>query len=218
MSGITKEDLARIIEDIYRKIDEKKDYLSRLDTEIGDGDHGFGISNGFRCVYQKLDEFMKEGTGDFLKRCGFEIIKVVGGASGAVFGTLFIGMASYYNKNLAGKQELSLDDMTHMLKEALDAIKKRGGAQAGDKTMIDAFEPALNELEKGVEENLTFSGAFERACKSALQGAENTKNMVGKRGRAKNVGERGIGYIDPGSMSMAIIFRTMADYFSEQRI
>lgn len=217
MSGITKEDLARIIEKIYRNIDENKDYLSRLDTEIGDGDHGFGISNGFRCVYEKLDEFLKEGTGDFLKRCGFEIIKVVGGASGAVFGTFFTGQASYYNKNLAGKQALGLDDVTNMLKEALEQIKKRGGAQAGDKTMIDAFEPALHELEKGLKEKLTFALAFRRASESALQGAESTKNMVGKRGRSKNVGERGLGYIDPGSMSMAIIFRTMADYFTEKQ-
>lgn len=214
MSAITKYDLARIIENIYRILDEKKDYLSRLDTEIGDGDHGFGISNGFRCVYEKLDDFLKEDTGDFLKRCGFEIIKVVGGASGAVFGTFFTGQASYYNKNLAGKETLSLDDMTNMLGEALEQIKKRGNAQAGDKTMIDAFEPALNELAKGVKEKLTIAHAFRCASEKAMQGAESTKNMVGKRGRSKNVGERGLGYIDPGSMSMAIIFSTMADYFT----
>ena len=214
MSTITKEDFVKIIEHIYRKIEENKDYLSKLDTEIGDGDHGFSIANGFKNVYEKLDDFSKEGIGDFLKKCGFEIIKVVGGASGVVFGTFFIGQASYYSKNLTGKDTLSLEDFTNMLGEALEQIKKRGNARVGDKTMIDAFEPALNELMKGVEEKLSFAKAFERASDKAKEGAESTKNMVGKHGRAKNVGERSIGYIDPGSMSTTFIFSTMADYFS----
>ena len=91
MSTIKKEDLSKIIENIYKKINENKNYLSKLDTEIGDGDHGFSIANGFKNVYEKLDDFSKEDIGGFFKKCGFEIIKVVGGASGAVFGTFFTG-------------------------------------------------------------------------------------------------------------------------------
>jgi dihydroxyacetone kinase-like protein len=211
---ITKQNIVEILETIYRKIDENKEYLSKLDTEIGD--HGFSIANGFKNVHDKLDDFAKESIGDLLKRCGFEIIKVVGGASGAVFGTFFTGQASYYSKNLNEKESLSLEDVTRMLGEALEQIKKRGNAQTGDKTMIDAFEPALNELDTCVQNKLSFSEAFEKSAEKAKEGADSTKNMVAKRGRSKNVGERSIGFIDPGAMSTAFIFRAMADYFKEK--
>lgn len=216
LQEITKQNLVELMNIIYKKIEENKEYLSKLDTEIGDGDHGFSIANGFKNVYEKLDDFAKDGIGDLLKKCGFEIIKVVGGASGAIFGTFFTGQASYYNKNLSGKESLNLEDITHMLEEALEQIKKRGNAQVGDKTMIDSFEPALNELHKCVENKLSLSEAFENAAAKAKEGADSTKNMVAKRGRSKNVGERSIGFIDPGSMSTALIFRAMADYFKEK--
>ena len=218
MSTITKQDFVKIIEHIYKKIDENKDYLSKLDTEIGDGDHGFSIANGFKNVYEKLDDFSKEDIGGFFKKCGFEIIKVVGGASGAVFGTFFTGQSSFYNNHLSGTDELTLGNLTDMLKEALEQIKKRGGAQIGDKTMIDAFEPAVNVLSEAVVQEKSFAEAFQEASSRAKEGAESTKNMVGKHGRSKNVGERGIGYIDPGSISMTLIFETFAEYFSNKGI
>jgi len=217
-AGIMKRDLVEIINRIYAKIDENKEYLSKLDTEIGDGDHGFSIANGFRSVKEKLEEFSRDGIGEFLKKCGFEIIKVVGGASGAVFGTFFTGQASFYSRCLAGKETLSLADFANMLKEALEHIKKRGGAQPGDKTMIDAFEPALNEITSGALKGEPFASAFERAALKAREGAESTKNMIAKHGRSKNVGERGIGFIDPGSMSTSLIFASMAEYFKEKGI
>ncbi|KPJ85092.1 MAG: hypothetical protein AMS17_14985 [Spirochaetes bacterium DG_61] len=216
MSCVTGADLKEILTRIHFTIEEHKAYLSKLDTEIGDGDHGFSIANGFKNVHDKLDEFGAGGIGDLLKKSGFEIIKVVGGASGAVFGTLFTGQASYYSKNLIGKETLSLADLTNMLSEALTQIKQRGGAQAGDKTMIDALEPAIGELLKAVQGNLSFREAFEKAAARAKEGAENTKNMVAKRGRSKNVGERSLGFIDPGAMSTALIFSSIADYFKEK--
>lgn len=210
---ITKDDLVQILRNMYKKIEENKSYLSKLDTEIGDGDHGFSIASGFRSVNEKIDEFSNEEIGDLLKKCGFEIIKVVGGASGAVFGTFFTGQASYYKNNLNGKASLNLRDVTGMLGEALEQIKKRGNAQVGDKTMVDALDPAVKELEKCAAENLSFAQAFHRAFERAQEGAESTKNMIAKHGRSKNVGERSIGYIDPGSMSMTLLFQTMAEYF-----
>jgi dihydroxyacetone kinase-like protein len=218
MSGVTKENLVDILEKIYATIEENKSYLSKLDTEIGDGDHGFSISNGFKNVHDKLGEFSAGGIGDLLKKSGFEIIKVVGGASGAVFGTLFTGQASFYTKKLDGKDSLSLEELTGMLTEALQQIKQRGGAQPGDKTMIDALEPAIEELKNGVKEGLRFGEAFTKAAQRAKAGAESTKNMVAKRGRSKNVGERSIGYMDPGAMSTALIFTAIAEYFTEKKL
>lgn len=102
-----------------------------------------------------------------------------------------------------------------MLNEALSQIKKRGNANPGDKTMIDALEPAVNELFAGIEKNLSLSDAFKNAAEKAEQGAESTKDMVSKHGRSKNLGERSIGFMDAGAMSTCIIFSTIADYIEK---
>jgi len=213
---ITKDDLLNILKTIQSNIEENKEYLSKLDTEIGDGDHGFGMAEGFKSVVGKLDEFSKLDIGQLLKKSGFELIKTIGGAAGAVFGTFFTGQALYYETNLKEKDFLDLEDISNMLKEALIQIKKRGNAGAGDKTMVDALEPAINALFKGVQENMPIGKAFKNAAQKAKEGAENTKDMIGKRGRSKNLGERGKGYIDPGSMSTYFIFKSIATYFEDK--
>ncbi len=212
-AGITKENLVELIKILYQKIDEKKAELSKLDTEIGDGDHGFSLAKGFKSLNDKLQEYASFDTGEMLKKCGFELIKTVGGAAGAVFGTFFTGQAMYYNNNLKEKDTLSLSDFSGMLAEALAQIKKRGGAQPGDKTMVDALEPAVEALASAAESGAGFADAFRTAADAAATGAEKTRDMVARKGRSKNVGERGLGYKDPGAASMALIIGTMADYF-----
>jgi len=212
-AGITKENLVELIKILYQKIDEQKAELSKLDTEIGDGDHGFSLAKGFKSLADKLPEYVSLDTGEMLKKCGFELIKTVGGAAGAVFGTFFTGQAVYYNNNLKERDTLSLADFSAMLSEALAQIKKRGGAKQGDKTMVDALEPAVEALASAVESGAGFAEAFRSAAKAAEAGAEKTRDMVAKKGRSKNVGERGLGYKDPGAASMALIIRTMAGYF-----
>lgn len=213
--GITKENLVEMIKRISAKIDEQKEYLSRLDTEIGDGDHGFSMANGFRSLNSRLDEFSKLDIGEMLKKCGFELIKTIGGAAGAVFGTLFTGQASYYSRQIPGKPLLSLEDIASMWAEALNQIKARGQAQQGDKTMVDALEPAVLELKKGAEDRLSLSEAFAKAAVRAKEGADKTKDMVAKRGRSKNLAERSLGYIDPGAMSTYFIISAIAEYLKE---
>ncbi len=170
------------------------------------------MASGFKSFYNKLDEFSALSIGQVLKKGGFELIKTIGGAAGAIFGTFFTGQASYYDKNLNGKESLNLEDLANMLKEALTQIKKRGNAKLGDKTMVDALEPAVNELTAGVKNNLSLSQAFKNAAAKAREGSDNTKNLVSKRGRSKNLGERSVGYIDAGSMSTYLIINTIADY------
>jgi dihydroxyacetone kinase-like protein len=214
-SEISKEDIIKIVDRMYRKIEDNRDYLSRLDTEIGDGDHGFSMASGFKNFHLKLDEFAKLNIGQLMKKGGFELIKTIGGASGAVFGTFFTGQASYYEKNLEGKERLTLQDFTDMLEEALKQIKQRGNAQVGDKTMIDAMEPAVDALKKAVAEGSSFADAFKKASKKAKEGAESTKDLPGKRGRSKNLAERARGFIDPGAVSTALLFDTFSEYFSQ---
>jgi dihydroxyacetone kinase-like protein len=212
---ITKDDLINMIELLYRTIDGQKEELSRLDTEIGDGDHGFSIANGFRNLYEKLDDYGKLEIGAFLKKGGFELIKNVGGAAGAVFGTFFTGQASYYDKNLSGKENLDLEDVAAMFTEALAQIKKRGNARPGDKTMVDALEPAVQSLSESAASEVPLAEAFKTAARKADEGAERTRDMVATRGRAKNLGERSLGYMDPGAKTTALIIATMAEYLSQ---
>ena len=211
---ITKSDLVEMIKRIYRTVEDNKDVLSKLDTEIGDGDHGFGMAKGFKAFADNLDAFSQLDIGGMLKKGGFEMIKTMGGASGAIFGTMFTAQAQFYEKNLKGKESLALDDVTRMLCEALEQIKKRGNAEPGDKTMIDAFEPAIDALSNAVDDGLGFKEAFINAADAAARGAERTKDMVATHGRSKNLGERSRGHMDPGAKSTFLIFRAMADYFS----
>jgi dihydroxyacetone kinase-like protein len=214
MSGqetLTKADLVNIIGQISNCMEANKAHLSKLDTEIGDGDHGFSMSQGFASLCANMDDFAAEDIGTLMKKCGFEMIKVIGGAAGAIFGTFFTAQASYYNTHLTGQEKLTPADITGMLDEALTQIKKRGGAQQGDKTMVDALEPAVAELKRGLENDLPLKQMLQNAALKAEQGAEKTKSMVARHGRAKNLAERSLGFADPGAVSMSLIFKTIAD-------
>lgn len=205
-----------MIELISLEIEKQKDALSRLDTEIGDGDHGFSMASGFNSVRSKLNEYASLSMDEMLKKVGFELIKTIGGAAGAVFGTLFTGQASYYKNYLSGTESLSLENLSNMLNEALIQIKRRGGAVQGDKTMVDALEPAVLSICAAHLEGKTLAEAFRIAAAAAKTGAEKTKGMVAKHGRSKNLGQRALGFIDPGAVSTTIMFEIMADYIQDQ--
>jgi dihydroxyacetone kinase-like protein len=213
---VTKQDLIEILKRLADEFERQKDYLSMLDTEIGDGDHGFSMASGFNSVADKLEEFSQLSIGELLKKTGFELIKTIGGAAGAVFGTLFTGQAFYYEKNLGDKESLTLQDLSEMFKEALAQIKRRGGAQPGDKTMLDALEPAVLALGEAAARGATLGDAFMDADLKARMGASRTKDMVAKHGRAKNLGFRAVGFIDPGAWSTALIFGVLSKYFFER--
>ncbi|MFN2146660.1 MAG: dihydroxyacetone kinase subunit DhaL [Anaerolineales bacterium] len=213
---ITKGDLVEILRLLAKTFEEHVDHLSKLDTEIGDGDHGFSMASGFKSVADKLDQLSELPIGDLLKKTGFELIKTIGGAAGAVFGTLFTGQASIYQANPEGKESLTLQQWSEMFTEALAQIQRRGGAQLGDKTMLDALQPAVTALEEAAAQNADLGDAFQTAARRARSGALSTKDMIAKHGRAKNLGERALGFVDPGSVSTALIFETLADYFTNR--
>lgn len=213
---ITKQDLVQILKLLAETFEEHVDHLSKLDTEIGDGDHGFSMASGFKSVADKLDQLSELPIGDLLKKTGFELIKTIGGAAGAVFGTLFTGQASWYQANLEGEGSLTLQQWSEMFTEALAQIQRRGGAQPGDKTMLDALQPAVTALEEAAGQNADLGDAFQTAARRARSGALSTKDMIAKHGRAKNLGERALGFVDPGSVSTALIFETLADYFNNR--
>lgn len=186
--ALTVETLTNWMNDFADKISENKQYLSDLDTPIGDGDHGFNMDRGMSAVKEKLASEPKDLTTG-LKTIAMALISTVGGASGPLYGTAFLEMA---------KKSSSTDDLGELLDAALAGIEKRGGAKPGDKTMVDVWNALVPEVKNGTltEEKITAA-------------VESTKDMIAKKGRASYLGERSKGHIDPGSQSSGYLFETL---------
>lgn len=182
--------------------------LTALDQVIGDGDHGIGIKRGFTALNTLLTapEFTVTDIGDALLQSGTRLMTSMGGASGAIFGTLFRAGG----KGLAGCTALDAATLAEWLAIGMQAIYQRGGAEPGDKTMVDALAAAAEQAKADVA--LPLPEAFAHCAQAAMTGAEGTSAMVARFGRAKNLGERAIGHCDPGAVSMALILQFMAEF------
>lgn len=179
--------------------------LTVLDQVIGDGDHGIGIKRGFTALKMLLTspEFVPADIGDCLLQSGTRLMTSMGGASGVIFGTLFRAGG----KALDGRLEFGTATLGEWLDIGMQAIHQRGGAEPGDKTMIDALAAAAERAKAEVA--LPLPEALACCAQSAMAGAEGTSAMVARFGRAKNLGERAIGHCDPGAVSMALILTFM---------
>ncbi|WP_326513480.1 dihydroxyacetone kinase subunit DhaL [Clostridium intestinale] len=203
--SINGKKVIEILTQIAVKIDENKGYLSELDATIGDGDHGINMSKGFKAVTEKLKEDNGVDIAGILKKTGMALVSTVGGASGPLYGTAFMKSSMSVN----GKTEIDIKDFSNMLKDALDGIKMRGKATEGEKTMIDALEPALEAINKGIEQGLESKEILKLAKEAAYNGVEYTKTIIATKGRASYLGERSIGHQDAGATSSAIILKTI---------
>lgn len=203
--SINGKKVIEILTQIAAKIDENRGYLSELDATIGDGDHGINMSKGFKAVTEKLKEDAGVDIAGILKKTGMALVSTVGGASGPLYGTAFMKSSMSVN----GKTEIDIKDFSNMLKDALDGIKMRGKAKAGEKTMIDALEPALEAINKGIEQGLESKEILKLAKEAAYNGVEYTKTIIATKGRASYLGERSIGHQDAGATSSAIILETI---------
>jgi dihydroxyacetone kinase phosphoprotein-dependent L subunit len=190
---------------------DSKPMLTEIDGKIGDGDHGIGMELGMNKALDALEKLPEGFTaGDAFKTVGRAMMMSMGGASGVIFGTLFQSGA----KAVSGCSELDGKGLASIFRVSLDAIKARGGAQPGDKTMVDALEPAVEAMEGCGSEEL--ADLFAAAEEAARQGMEATKNYEAKFGRAKSLMQRSIGYQDAGATSVWIIFKAMHEYVSRQ--
>jgi dihydroxyacetone kinase-like protein len=195
---------------VAEKMISMKEVLTKADQAIGDGDHGIGMARGFEAVQEKLTTQNFESVDALFQAVGMALIANIGGASGAVFGTLFRAGG----KSLAGETQLTTGGLARFLKNGLEGVMDRGKAKVGDKTMIDALEPAWVESEKAFSD---FSQACIAISLAAERGVESTKDLVATTGKAKTLGERSLGYPDPGAISMAALLKFMAEYVSANR-
>ena len=204
--SITTEDIVHWLTHLAQTLHENRDYLTQLDSAIGDADHGINMDRGFKAVLDKLSTVEGMDIGSILKTVGTTLVSTVGGASGPLYGTAFLraGMATL------GKHELDEADVIGMLEAALEGIKARGKAQPGEKTMVDALTPALTAAKEAKAENLDLAQILQRASNAAEAGMKSTVPMLATKGRASYLGERSVGHQDPGATSSWLILKTLA--------
>lgn len=174
-----------------QKVQEEKDYLSELDGPIGDGDHGANLARGMTAALEALNSTEPQSASEVFKAVSMALISKVGGASGPLYGSTFMGMM---------KAEQAGQDLAGVLEAGLDMIVKRGHAQVGEKTMVDVWSPVVEAVKK----NQLTNDFIDQAVLS-------TKDIVATKGRASYVGERSIGHIDPGSQSSGLLFKALLE-------
>lgn len=185
---------------------QQRDFLTQLDTEIGDSDHGLNMNRGFNKVVEKLPSVADKDIGFILKNTGMTLLSSVGGASGPLFGTFFIRAAQSAN----AKQSLDLAELHQMMQEGVEGVVMRGKAEPGDKTMCDAWWAVVESLGQSAQQQLSVAEALQRASERAEQAVESTIIMQARKGRASYLGERSIGHQDPGATSVMLMMKTLA--------
>lgn len=191
---------------------ESQELLCDADRNIGDGDHGIGMAKGFGAALQELSRQEFEDVYKIFFTVGRTLIKEMGGASGIIFGTLFYAGS----KNVQPSPQLTVKEFCSIFEKALVEIKAKGGAQPGDKTVVDALQPMVEAMQQNFEEDLSFVEMTQIALEAAIQGKENSRQYVAKIGRAKTLGERAIGYPDAGAVSLTLIMQSMLDWLKAQ--
>ncbi len=207
MPELTSDQMIKWLERFAALLAENKDHLTQLDSAIGDADHGANMDRGFKAVLGKKTEFHGKDIATVFKTVAMTLISTVGGASGPLYGTFFLqaGLLA------AGKSSISAEEFGALLEKGLNGVIQRGKANPGDKTMIDAMQPAIEAYQKAVQGGESLDGALKKAAESSRKGMKATIPLVAKKGRASYLGERSAGHQDPGSTSTALLFQAAAE-------
>lgn len=203
---ITRDEIIEWIKAYGSVVSAEKEQLTRLDAALGDADHSANLDRGMQAVLKRLPSVADHDIGAILTAVGMTLVSTVGGASGALYGTLFLKMGS----TCAAKQDLTLADWVAALRAGVDGVSARGKANPGDKTMIDALVPAVTALATAEENGTSLPEALHASAKAAEQGARDTANLIARKGRASYLGERSLGHQDPGATSAALLLQAIA--------
>jgi len=211
MSDSTLAVTERVVRTIADVALENEFYFAELDGVVGDGDFGLSLANGFRKLMDEWDTLDRSSPGAFLKKVSMIITSRVGGVSGAIWGTGFMraGFAA------GDKAELTADDVIAMLRAAEEGMKKRGQSDLGDKTLLDGFIPAVDELERVFKNGGSAQEALNAAAAKAREQTEVMKPWIAKRGRAAYTGERSMDTYDAGSIAVAVMAERIAASWPE---
>jgi dihydroxyacetone kinase-like protein len=193
------------LRDLASTLHDNAAYLTELDSAIGDADHGANMDRGFAAVVAVLDETGFDSVDELLKRAGMTLVSKVGGASGPLYGTFFLR----FGTALAGS-EITAASVGEGLRAGVGGILARGKAELGDKTMYDAWAPALDAYDAAVTGGSDLADALRAAADAAAKGRDATIPLVARKGRASYLGERSAGHLDPGATSTALLLESAA--------
>lgn len=208
VAGLTGLDAAGArawLSEISAAVTAERGHLTQLDAAIGDADHGANLDRGFTAAVAKVREASPSTPGAVLRLVGSTLISTVGGASGPLYGTAF----REAGKALGDVGEAGPDALVAALRSGLDGVRRLGGATEGDKTMVDAFAPALATLSAAVDAGQTLVTALDGATRAAEAGAAATVPLRARKGRASYLGARSVGHQDPGATSTALLFAAL---------
>jgi dihydroxyacetone kinase-like protein len=194
-----------VIREMAAAMEENRRQLTKLDSEIGDGDHGNNMNRGFQAALERLENADPATPADVLKAVSMALISKVGGAAGPLYGTAFLRASTA----LGDKEEVSAEDAAEALEAALGGIKQRGKAEVGDKTIVDALQPAV-EAAREAADGGSVAGVLRAAAGAAEEGAEATVPIRARRGRASYLGARSEGHQDPGATSTYMLLDAAA--------
>jgi dihydroxyacetone kinase phosphoprotein-dependent L subunit len=199
-------DVEFVVRSIAQTAVDNEIEFGNLDSVVGDGDFGYSLARGFELVLENWEGYDRSDIGTFLQKIGVGITGRIGGTSGPIWGTAFLRAAAYSK----GRDELTGADVVAILRAAMEGIKARGGAELGDKTLLDALAPMTDAIEARIAEDAEPDDVVRAAAEAARAGAEATIPMVARRGRAAYSGERSIGSPDAGATAVAVILERMA--------
>ena len=208
--SVSYDDADRFVRTFAATIAENKEYLTELDSAIGDADHGINMDRGMQAVLPKIDALETNDIGLLFKTVGMTLVSTVGGAGGPLYGTLFLqlGIAT------GGLTELDAKAWLEALTAAVSGVQARGKAEPNDKTMLDALIPARDALADAVGEGAGLTDALRRSTEAAEEGMKATIPLVARKGRASYLGERSAGHQDPGATSSHLLLKTAAETWS----
>jgi dihydroxyacetone kinase-like protein len=193
-------------------IDEHAAALTRLDAAIGDGDHGTNMNRGFKAVLQRLDGLEAADFGSVFKAVGMALIGKVGGASGPLYGSFYLAVG----KGLGDAEAVEDGELAAALRAGYEGVVARGKAQLEDKTMLDAWHPALEALDAALAGGSDLGQALDQAERAAEAGMKATIPLVARKGRASYLGERSRDHQDPGATSTHLLVKALADVVNER--
>lgn len=203
--------LNNIITAIQKTINDNADEVTELDRAIGDGDHVVNLQRGLDALANISDELVTLQWSPALMKIGMTLMSTMGGASGSLFGTLFISMAK-----AAKDKELNSQTFSEIFHQGVESVKQRGKADIGEKTMLDTLIPVANSLQQDASNNIELSEMLNNASNVAIKGMESTKDLIATKGRASFLGERAIGHIDAGARTSQLMICAIADVLSQQ--
>lgn len=209
MTAIDSNEVRQMFCAVSRRVIDMEPYLTEIDNRVGDGDHGIGMKIGFLQVEKVLSAGRYDTVNQVFREIGYTLLKVMGGASGVLFGTMFVsGLVG-----MEEKKQFTMEDFACLFQKSAEALTSRGKAGIGDKTMMDALIPAARAMKGALD--LPLEEGFQKVAKAAEAGMEYTKECVAAFGRARYYKDKAKGFQDAGATSVYLIFQTMADWIVE---